>query len=1286
MPQSGPGASVRPSCHAPVEPAGSQSAGNTERTPVRFCKPQRQGGVYASTSFGDPRLNANTSSVGHEPRWHAATLLGGASSLAFSTSPRRSRIRLFESRSASRIRLLLSLAGALAILMLGSAPAFAADLYPTAPSSTFGSEGNGDGQFEEPSGIAVNYATGDVYVVDKGNGRVEWFNASGSKLEGQFNGSGTYEIAGKTHTGSAAPTGQFERPHSIAVDDSGKPSTEDPSVGDVYVVDTRHLVVDKFSASGEYEGQLTGTCETGPCSGEEAFEEVIGVAVSDSGDVWVIAKQITSPYPALYEFTPTGRFVTSFGTEHGAEPGLALDSKDDIFSITSCGTVLEHNPSSRGEALAEFGANPGSECGPATAVAVNPETENVVVDIGSSIRLYEPFAEPHEMPVQTFATEGLAGSPSIAVSATGIVYATEEAGEVAVFQPIVVPTVSASIATNTSETSATLHATVDPVGLPVTSCVFEYSLYSGEAGAYTGDVPCTPSPGQIGGGSSPVSVSAELTALLPGSSYDFRLAAANANGTSDGPNVLFTSVASFTSTGLGLPDDRTYELVSTIENTSISPPPEGQPESYFQLEGELNGVRSSYRAAADGESVEYVGGSPGDGSSGSGVAHNGEGTSYLAARTAHGWEAAADTPTPNTGGIFEFSSDLSSQVFFTDIQQGEGEASLGAELGNPSDCGIGGTILDVRTGPPGAPSYRALFSETINPGECPPSAPAGISADDKHILVQSAGAHTADAIPGTINETENLYDSVEGRLRLVSVLPDGQATSDATFGGLTGTQREVGNSDTGEAYNFGDDISEDGARIVWTDLADGVIYDRENDDDAGEGCTPVPQSPGLACTVQVSAGAATYWNASADGRYVFYTEGDALWRYDTSSETREAIAAEGLAHEPADIGGVLGVSEDGSYVYFVAGAVLAENAGPEGNQASAHTCEPYEDNGEATTDGTPCNLYVDHDGVTRYIATLAAHDDEFLGTSAALSLPADAGDWKLSPGQHAAEVSPNGQSVAFMSRQPLTGYDNRGIVTFVGNGFGSPVYGPVPETFVYQAGANRLSCASCDPTGALPARTAEGWEDERGGFAPLSSSGVFMPRWVNETGTEVFFETSQPLVARDTNRRLDVYEWRSEGTDDCGYARGCVSLISGGDEADDAFFVDASSSGDDVFFTSRESLTQSALGETTNVYDARVGGGFPETTESCTGTGCQGAAPAAPLFSTPPSLTFSGTGNFAPAPSAPSSAPKKKKTTCKKGFAKSKKGKCVAERKAKAGKRKRKPVKSSKHLSHDRRS
>src|SRR5580700_5548236 len=108
--------------------------------------------------------------------------------------------------------------------------------------------GSGASALSEPVGVAVSDETQDVYVVDKGHKRVEWFNATGTKVEGEFNGS------------VGPPTGAFVSPEFITVDNSG--SGLDTADGDVYVGDSSDDVIDQFTAAGTYVGQLTGTCAT----------------------------------------------------------------------------------------------------------------------------------------------------------------------------------------------------------------------------------------------------------------------------------------------------------------------------------------------------------------------------------------------------------------------------------------------------------------------------------------------------------------------------------------------------------------------------------------------------------------------------------------------------------------------------------------------------------------------------------------------------------------------------------------------------------------------------------------------------------------------------------------------------------------------------------------------------------------------------------------------------------------------------------------------------------------
>jgi DNA-binding beta-propeller fold protein YncE len=194
-------------------------------------------------------------------------------------------------------------ASSLAALILLCSASAALALDEHAPAGAFGEAGSAGGQFSEPGGVAVNDATHDVYVVDRGNNRVEQFSADGVTVLGEFDGSGS-------------PAGVFSAPEGIAVDNSESPL--DTSAGDVYVVDTGHKVIDKLGPTGTFEGELTAT-EAGP------FEELEGVAVDSTGTVWVYEKNPESCEGTIDEFSDLGAFLHRFGTGRCGAPGLTVN-------------------------------------------------------------------------------------------------------------------------------------------------------------------------------------------------------------------------------------------------------------------------------------------------------------------------------------------------------------------------------------------------------------------------------------------------------------------------------------------------------------------------------------------------------------------------------------------------------------------------------------------------------------------------------------------------------------------------------------------------------------------------------------------------------------------------------------------------------------------------------------------------------------------------------------------------------------------------------------------------
>lgn len=687
-----------------------------------------------------------------------------------------------------------------------------------------------------------------------------------------------------------------------------------------------------------------------------------------------------------------------------------------------------------------------------------------------------------------------------------------------------------------------------------------------------------------------------------------------------------------------LPDCRAYEMVTPANKDSA----ESEPPNHLAVAGEY---QNSDWASINGDRMAFQNASqPFPGSDSTGL-------SYLATRTRAGWTVEDLIPPQSVLNSTLCISLVNIQWYSPDLSQailGDGYGQSGEHLGENLLCGHDEPLLV-----PGEPEdFQNLFVRhneigsyglvDVTPAPGPPANAyfLAASADLGHVVFEEEAQLTPEAPGGrAIPDPEvplgrNIYEESGGTIRLVTILPDGTAVNGLLAGthasellNINSTSRQVEGSPGGDWGSMTNAISADGSRIFFQ--AEGNLYVRENGTTTVRVDTSQSGGPG---------GGGTFVDASRDGSKVFFLDkasagltdstipnsGENLYEYDL--ETGGLTDLTPVVGAEAD--GVSGLSEDGSYVYFVAGGVLAEGA----------------------TAGEP-NLYLLHSASTTFIATLkpAADACDWLPTTLTPpfgSTPTN----RLSPSCLTARVSANGAFIGFDSVNRLTPYDNTDIVTGE----------PDREIYLYDAAGHALSCASCLPSGARPAGPVK--MDE----PPVAVHGAFevaqrLSRNVSDSG-QVFFDTPQPLLPGDSSGEQNVYE----------YEHGDLYSVSTGTSDAASYFDEATPSGSDVFIETDQPLLPSDADRAFDIYDARVNGGFlePASPTACSEEDCKGVVSATPLFSPPSSATFVGAGNpvtKSVSAATPRTKPKSKPAKCKKAYVRSK-GKCVKRSNAKAKK------------------
>jgi hypothetical protein len=1024
-----------------------------------------------------------------------------------------------------------------------------------------------------PWSAAVDDATGDVYVADGENNRVEEFTATGefvlmfgkevNKTEVMLSGTKeqqnvcTAESLDECQAGVAGSTpGAFEGGTimNVAVDNSSG-----PSIGDVYVGDGGDGLVTKFTEKGEVVstwgtgGQLAG-------DGAETFGEIRGVAVDPSGHLWVESTTIgvsefTQEATSVRHWTPTeilSNNISGFAVD--SEENIYINAGRDVFKYNSVGGFVGviNGSGVRAQGITVDSAN--------NDLYVESKGEPLLVRYEASCQI-RPFGAGCE-PAEFFSashlggyTYGLAIDPSSPDEGETI-YDAEADGEIAAFSFVTAPEAGTIQASGFTATEATLNGAVNPAGEPVTECFFEW----GATESYGNKAPCEePAAGELTGVSA-VPVKAKIEHLSPGVTYHFRLVAANANDV----NAITDEPSYGHDLSFG-PPQLESEFVSNVTATSAT----------FAAAANPNNVDTHVRFEY-GTTTGYGQTSPevdiGSGAAGQSVSPQIQG---LAPDTVYHYHVVVHSALGAVPG--------KDQTFTTQRAVSTGEGVLadgrGWELVSPADkqgliwplanetnfaiqAAADGEAFTYITSAPteadplGNADYSQVLSTRTSGGwvsqdiEVPHAQPTGVTepyVQEYHVfssdlslgLLQALGGFDPSLSAQASEQTPYLRDDETGAFRpLVTGAPGfANVPEDAEFGinqtnGFAGGKcppnKQCGPVFLGATPNL-EHIGLTSKVPLEAGAPENGVYEWTGGHltlvsilPGGGAVSPLseptlgtpPSLPSVPNSKSVTHA------ISADGNRVIWSEGrsGALYMRDLArAETIELPAG----YEGANVSDTL-VSYSGHECAVPDEAELALGANFECSALDGEGTNNPIENGQllgSSEDGSW--VYYD-DGGDFYVRH---------GAGVASLIASSVG------GQGPARVSPNGEWFAFMSDSSLTGYDNHDALSNE----------PDEEVFLYHAaasgasGAGTLVCASCDPTGARPhgvsfgALQANGLDLAAGSNTwpigqwlaanlPGGPSNQYGARFLSNEG-RLFFNSSDALVPQDTNKTEDVYEY-----------------------------------------------------------------------------------------------------------------------------------------------------------------
>jgi PKD repeat protein len=196
------------------------------------------------------------------------------------------------------------------------------------PAAVIGNTGNGNGQLSYPTSIATD-SLGNLYVIDRGNWRIEKFSTLGDYLL-QWGSYGT-------------GNGQFNDFGGMEVDDAGY----------VYVGDWYNCRIQKFTSNGVFVAKW-GSCGSGP---GQFHDGPGGIAADNYGYIYVT----DDSNDRVQKFDKNGNFVLQWGSpgtgngQFQSTEDVAIGQNDTVYVVDWANARIQMFNTSGGY-LGQFGS------------------------------------------------------------------------------------------------------------------------------------------------------------------------------------------------------------------------------------------------------------------------------------------------------------------------------------------------------------------------------------------------------------------------------------------------------------------------------------------------------------------------------------------------------------------------------------------------------------------------------------------------------------------------------------------------------------------------------------------------------------------------------------------------------------------------------------------------------------------------------------------------------------------------------------------------------------------